>query len=73
MNKMWATRDKTNPLHVVELWIDKPVRVNGYWMLGPDLGHGLYFMSITLFKLRYKRLPRLDRAMRVTLTGRVAK
>ena len=70
--KLWATRDKSNSLQVIELWIDKPVCLNGYWDTS-DEGGSLLYMSITLFKLTYKRLPRCDRPMRVTLTGRVTK
>ena len=68
--KLWATRDKGKD--AVELWWkepeNSPPRSIPLWM-------GCFFCEFEpwAFKKLYGRLPRRDRPMQVTLTGRVPK
>ena len=78
--KLWATRDSKGVLleAVVELWNDKPINANVGGVMYMWTHHhyktpSTVYMKEADFLRRFKRLPRRDRPMCVTLTGRVAK
>ena len=68
--KLWATRDIG--VDDVELWSEKPGNAQDrsapIW-----LGKSFVVFGPKSFKELFGRLPRRDRPMRVTLTGRVPK